>query len=256
MKPDNMTLERLIQEALKEESENMYIPPSQQIWQKILSDRQTAKAMGKLCYQKLYTAGAIACMIVVVSFVGLFMSNQSAIAVNNRIVKTVVGFFTSPETTGVVSVSMSSNPSPTPDMPPPPPDWPLDTGEKVVTLEQAHLEASFDFLIPSFLPRNMSLDIITVLDGFRVNQYYRSDNNRLIIEQRHFTGGFASSHHFASSKVKKVHINGAEATLITQQNPYTGQAQIHILWCLDNISFSIQTDLGERDALKVARSLK
>jgi hypothetical protein len=51
MKPDNMTLERLIQEALKEESENMYIPPSQQIWQKILSDRQTAKAMGKLCYQ-------------------------------------------------------------------------------------------------------------------------------------------------------------------------------------------------------------
>ena len=52
MKPDNMTLERLIQEALKEESENMYIPPSQQIWQKILSDRQTAKAMGKLCYQK------------------------------------------------------------------------------------------------------------------------------------------------------------------------------------------------------------
>ena len=93
MKPDNMTLERLIQEALKEESENMYIPPSQQIWQKILLDRQTVKAMGKPIYQRFYTTGAIACLILIVSFVGLFMSNQSAIAINNRIVKLLWVFY-------------------------------------------------------------------------------------------------------------------------------------------------------------------
>ncbi len=256
MKYDDTTLEYLIQEALKEESESMNIPPSQQIWQKILLDRQTVKAMGKPIYQRFYTTGAIACLILIVSFVGLFMSNQSAIAINNRILKTVVDFFTPSQTTGVVSVSISSNPAPTSDMPPPPPDWPLDTGEKVVTLEQARLDASFDFMMPSFLPKGIRLDIITVLDGFRVNQYYRSDKNRLIIEQRHFTGGFASSHQFSSSKVKKVHINSAEATLVTQRNPYTGLDQIHILWCVDNINFGIQTDLSERDALKIARSLK
>lgn len=256
MKPDDIALECLIQEALKEESESILIPPSQKIWQKILSDRLTAKAIGKPIYQRFHTAGAIACLVVIVLFIGLFISNQPAIAINNRILKTVVDFFSSSEATGVVSVSMSSNPSPTPDMPPPPPDWPLETGEKVVTLEQARSEASFDFIMPSFLPKGISLDIITVLDGFRVNQYYRSDNNKLIIEQCHIPGGFASGHYFASSKVKKVYINGVEATLVTQHNPYTGKSQIHILWCQDNISFSIQTDLGERNALKIARSLK
>ena len=257
MKPDDITLKCLIQEALKEESESMFIPPSQHIWQKILSDRQTAKVICKPFYQRFDSLKAIACLGVIVLFIGLFIFNQqSAIAINNKFFKTVVDFFTTSETTGIVSVSMSSNPSPAPDMPPPPPDWPLDTGEKVVTLEQARLEASFDFILPSFLPKNVSLDIITVLDGFRVNQYYLSDNNRLIIEQHHIPGGFASSHHFASAKVKKVLINGAEATLVTQHNPYTGKNEIHILWCQDNINYSIQTDLDQRIALKIARSLK
>lgn len=255
MRPDENDLEYLIYEVLKEESENMLIPPSQHIWQKILLNQQTSEAARKPIYQRLYTPKAVACLITVVLLIGFSVATQPAIAINNRILKTVVDFF-SPQETGVVSISMSSNPSPTPDMPPPPPDWPLATGEKVMTVEQARLEASFDFILPSFLPKGISLDIITVLNGFRVNQYYRSDKNTLIIEQHHIPGGFASSHYFASAKVKKVNINGAEATMVTQNNPYTGENQIHILWCQDDINFSVQTDLDKKSAIKIARSLK
>lgn len=151
---------------------------------------------------------------------------------------------------------MSSNPSPTPDMPPPPPDWPLDTEETVMTLDQAQIKASFDFKMPSYLPKGISLDIITVLHGYRVRQYYRSDKNRLIIEQHHVPEGFASSHTFNSSRVKKVKINGIEGTLIIQNNPYTGQNQIHILWCEDSIKFRIETDLSKKAALNIARSIE
>lgn len=256
MKSNELNLESLIQEILQEDAENIVVPPPQHIWQKISSDRQTAKTIRGSLYKRFSTSKAIACFVIFVLFIGLFISNQSAIAINSNILKTVVDFFSSPETTGSVNVSISKNTLPDSNAPLPPPDWPLATGEKVVTLEQARSEASFNFTMPSYLPKGVSLDIITLLNEFRVNQYYRSDKNRLIIEQHYVSGGFASSYYFSSSKVKKVNINGTEATLITQNNPYTGQNQIHILWCIDDIEFNLKTDLSEKDALKVARSLK
>ncbi|AEE91691.1 conserved protein of unknown function [Tepidanaerobacter acetatoxydans Re1] len=257
MKPNELNLESLIQEIFQEDAENVIVPPPQHIWEKISSDRQTAKTIRRSSlHQRFSTSKAIACFVISVLFIGLFISNQPAIAINSNILKTVVDFFSSPETTGSVNVSISKNTLPDSDAPLPPPDWPLDTGEKVVTLEQARSEAAFNFIMPSYLPKGVSLDIITVLNEFRVNQYYRSDKNRLVIEQHYFSGGFASSYYFSSSKVKKVNINGTEATLITQNNPYTGQNQIHILWCIDDIEFNLKTDLSEKDALKVARSIK
>ncbi|WP_213973849.1 DUF4367 domain-containing protein [Tepidanaerobacter acetatoxydans] len=256
MKPNELNLESLIQEIFQEDAENIIVPPPQHIWEKISSDRQTAKTIRGSLYKRFSTSKAIACFVIFVLFIGFFISNQSAIAINSNILKTVVDFFSSPETTGSVNVSISKNTLPDSDAPLPPPDWPLATGEKVVTLEQARAEAAFNFIIPSYLPKGVSLDIITVLNEFRVNQYYRSDKNRLVIEQHYFSGGFASSYYFASSKVKKVNINGTEATLIMQNNPYTSQNQIYILWCLDDIEFNLKTDLSEKEALKVARSLK
>ncbi|NLU10017.1 MAG: DUF4367 domain-containing protein [Tepidanaerobacter acetatoxydans] len=256
MKSNELNLESLIQEILQEDAENIVVPPPQHIWQKISSDRQTAKTIRGSLYKRFSTSKAIACFVIFVLFIGLFISNQSAIAINSNILKTVVDFFSSPETTGSVNVSISKNTLPDSNAPLPPPDWPLATGEKVVTLEQARSEASFNFTMPSYLPKGVSLDIITVLNEFRVNQYYRSDKNRLIIEQHYVSGGFASSYYFSSSKVKKVNINGTEATLITQNNPYTGQNQIYILWCIDDIEFNLETDLSEKDALRVARSIK
>jgi hypothetical protein len=153
-------------------------------------------------------------------------------------------------------ITMDNTSTPPPDAPPPPPDWPLATGEKVVAPEQARAEASFSFKEPSYLTRGLKLDIITLMDKNMVNQYYRSDKNKLIISQQYLPGDFASSHMFTNARAKKVNINGVEGTLISQHNPYSGKDELTILWFVDSIRFRVETDLNEREALKIVRSLK
>jgi hypothetical protein len=251
-------LEDLIKDTLLEEAQRIDVPPSDTVWAKIDAARKKKKLFHSLLHKNGAFRFQLAAASLIIFILGtlLYFTHPSAVnARSNRILKTVVDLFRSPAPADII-ITMDNTSTPPPDAPPPPPDWPLATGEKVVAPEQARAEASFSFKEPSYLTRGLKLDIITLMDKNMVNQYYRSDKNRLIISQRHMPGDFASSHMFSNVRAKKVNINGVEGTLVSQRNPYSGKDELTIIWFADSISFRVETDLNERETLKIVRSLK
>jgi hypothetical protein len=256
---EELNLEDLIRQTLHEEANRIDAPPPDKIWANIAGGKEVSRFLKKFATKHKLSVFQLVAASLVVLFLGAavyFLNPPTADALSSRVLKTVVEFFIKPEPPSDITISMSNTSSPPPGAPPPPPDWPLATGERVVTLEQAQSEASFSFKKPSYLPRGMTLDIVTVLDKYAVNQYYRSDKNRLIIGQQYMPGDFASSSFFAGGRVKKVNIKGIEGTLVVQHNPHSGKDRLHILWFDDKIRFEMDTDLSEREALKIARSLE
>lgn len=250
-------LEDLIKDTLLEEAQRIDVPPSDTVWAKISAAQKRKIRHGLLHESRAFRFQlAVASLLIFILGTLFYFANPSPVnARSNRILKTVVDLFRRPAPADIM-ITMDNTSTPPPDAPPPPPDWPLATGEKVVAPEQARAEASFSFKEPSYLTRGLKLDIITLMDKNMVNQYYRSDKNRLIISQRHMPGDFASSHMFTNARAKKVNINGVEGTLVSQHNPYSGKDELTILWFVDSIRFRVETDLNERETLKIVRSLK
>jgi len=260
---DNEIEDRLFDEFLsrviKEIADDIEVPPFEEMWPEIekkLKQNMEAKQAQKKNRTMIFRLTAAFLIFFGVGIVAYLSSPLTVNALNNKIFKTVVSIFVREPEPADVNISMSNTSEPPPGAPPPPPDWPLATGEKVVSVEEARAEAAFTFKTPDYLPKEVKLDIITLLNKYMVNQYFRSGKNRLTIEQRYTPGQFASSSTFRDAQIKKVDINGTEASLVIQHNSYTGTDTINILWFADSIQFRLETDLSEREALKVARSLK
>ncbi|MGI6603842.1 MAG: DUF4367 domain-containing protein [bacterium] len=257
-------LDELIVEALAEEAGQVAVPQARDIWDKIAGqllhqEQPQPKGLTGWLIKRVPTRAVAAAALVLAMGVFFFGAAPEAGAFGRRLFSVVVDFFaasTAPQY-GDVGISMARRTPPPPDAPPPPPDWPLATGERVVSLDQAREEAAFAFKVPEYLPKGMALDIITVLRPERINQYFRTtDGRRLVIRQDYIPGDFAASSFFSNAKVQKVNIAGAEGTMITQRNPYTGRDSAIIMWFAGDINFRLEGDLSSREALRVARSLK
>lgn len=245
-----LLIEHLIKEVLWEESENILVPSSKEAWEKFESRLRECPQRNRLRFS--YTA---ACLIAILLAITIFLSQpSSANAINNRILKTIVEVLNPHYGYGDINLSLNQS-ADRPFDSSAPPDWPLDTEEKVVTWERAQAESSFSIKKPIFMPKELQLDIITVLND-RVKQYYRSKNHTLIISQHYLPGEFASSSFFSSARAKKIKIHDIEATLINQPDPYNNKNKIYIIWFEDKVKYSIETTLRERVAIQIARSLK
>ncbi|KKM09161.1 hypothetical protein SY88_20015 [Clostridiales bacterium PH28_bin88] len=261
MSDQHIKLEELIRESLAEEASRVLPPPPEEVWPKIAVGLEGKKFrfISGLPGRHWFSpqVAVIALLLLVVGIVS-FGTMPSAGAFNRRLFSVVVDLLSGGNETTYsdVSISRSNKTPPPPDAPPPPPDWPLATGERVVTVEDARAAAAFPFKQPIYLPRGMALDIITLINPEQINQYFRSPKNRLIIRQRYITGDFASGSFFSNARVKKVKISEVEGTLVVQRNPYTGRDQVSIMWFDNSIDFHLEGDISEKEALKVANSLK
>jgi len=241
-------IENLIEDILQENADLISVPASHEAWLRFNHrKKRNLKSIFPL---------ATACFITIAFCITLGLWEPStANAISNRMLKTVVDIFSSESPTDV-SISLSN----TTDVPShshnAPPDWPLDTDETVVTMEEARANASFTFKIPTFIPKGVKLDIITILNRTRVKQYFRSGDDILIIAQDYIPFDFASNYSFSQAKVKKVKIGNQEATLVSQHNPYTHKDKNYLLWFEDNVKYTIETTLKAKTAIKIASSLQ
>lgn len=261
MSGEHIKLEELIRESLAEEASQVIPPSPEEVWPKITAGLEGKKFRfisglpGRRWFSPQFAV--IALLVLMVGIIS-FSTIPSAGAFNRRFFSVVVDLLNGggPAPYSDVNISRSNRTPPPPGAPPPPPDWPLATGERVVTVEEARAAAAFPFRQPAYLPKGMALDIITVVNPERINQYFRSSKNRLIIRQWYITGDFASGSYFSNAQVTKVKIAGVEGTLVVQRNPYTGRDEVTIMWFDNNIDFLLEGDIGEKEALKVANSLK
>ncbi|KKM11996.1 hypothetical protein SY88_05610 [Clostridiales bacterium PH28_bin88] len=254
-------LEELIRESLAEEASQVLPPSPEEVWPKIaagLEGKKYGLISGLPGRHWFSPQVAVIALLLLAVGIASFSTMPSAGAFNRRLFSVVVDLLTGGNemTYGDVSISRSNKTPPPPDAPPPPPDWPLATGERVVTVEDARAAAAFPFKQPVYLPKGMALDVITVVSPERINQYFRTPQNRLIIRQQYIAGDFASGSFFSNARVKKVKISEVEGTLVVQRNPYTGRDQVSVMWFDNSIDFRLEGDISEKEALKVANSLK
>lgn len=248
-------LENFIRETLEEQTARINIPPSDGVWAKITARLEQEDLQKPFIMRKWYIQAVAAGLLILIFTSAYYVYNPPMVtATSNRILKTVVSFFSNPAPSDI-AISMSNTTEPPPDAPPPPPDWPLETGERVVTMNEAVEKVDFKVKVPTYLPKGLTLDIITIFDDYEVKQYFRSEKNRLILSQRHTPGDFASSSVFSNARVKKVKVQGVEATLVKQNNPYMETTEITLMWFADNIIYRAETDLPERELLKAMNSL-
>lgn len=249
-------LEKLLQESLHDEAAQVAVPPAEEAWAR-LSTSLGQKPARHVWPERLrrFSPLAAAVLAAVVLTAAALGYSSAAGAFGRRFFSLVVNVLQGETQPQDVHISMSNVTPPPPGAPPPPPDWPLATGERVVTPAEARKEAGFAFKEPAYLPRGLARDIVTLLPA-QVNQYFRGQDGKLILRQHHTPRDFAASSFFRNARVEKVNISGTEGTLVVQRNPFTQRDEVTLLWFADNIEFRLEGNISSREALKVARSLK
>jgi hypothetical protein len=247
----------LLKEAVREEAAGVVVPPADEAWARLAASLGP-KPERKARPARLRRVPPLAAVVFVAAVLTAAASgyySASAGAFGRRVFSLVVGILQRGTPPQDVHITMSNMTPPPPGAPPPPPDWPLATGERVVTLDEARKEAGFAFKEPSYLPSGLARDIVTLLPA-QVNQYFRGRDSRLVLSQHYAPRDFAASSFFRNARVQKVSIGSAEGTLVVQQNPFTKRNEVTLLWFADNIEFRLQGNISPGEALKVARSLK
>lgn len=252
------SLEDLIRESLAEEARLVVPPPAEDVWNRVARAIAGGAILttAKRKSPRRLPAQVAAAVLFLVVVSASFAATSSAGAFGHRFFSLVVSLFPANPAPHDVNISLANVTPPPPDAPPPPPDWPLATGERVLPLEEARKTAGFSFLQPTYLPKGMKLDIVTVLSSEMINQYFRGPNGRLVLRQHYIPGDFAASFNFKNAQVEKVNVGGAEGTLVKQRNPFSGREEVTLLWFTGSIEFRLEGDIGAGETLRVARSLR
>ncbi|MDK2855983.1 MAG: hypothetical protein PWQ41_1772 [Bacillota bacterium] len=249
-------IENLLKEALHEEAARVAVPPADEAWARLTASL-SPKPERQAWLARLRRVPPLAAVILVAAVLAAVALGYSANAgaFGRRVFSLVVGILQGGTPPQDVHISMANVTPPPSGAPTPPPDWPLATGERVVTLDEARKEAGFAFKEPSYLPRGLARDIVTLLPA-QVNQYFRGEDSQLVLSQNYAPRDFAASSFFRNARVQKVSIGSAKGALVVQQNPLTKRDEVTLLWFADDIEFRLQGNISPGEALKVARSLR
>jgi len=121
---------------------------------------------------------------------------------------------------------------------------------QAMTLEQAQEEATFDILVPSYLPDGYEFENAMVIQGFveTVSLTYHNDDERLGISEMVFEDEPQTSPIMDSAEV--VNINDVEGKLVTI---YDDNKMLQ--WEIGNIQLTLSGSLDKEDLIQIAESM-
>ena len=122
---------------------------------------------------------------------------------------------------------------------------------QAMTLEQAQEEATFDILVPSYLPEGYVFDNAMVIQGFveTVSLTYRNGDERLGISETVFEDEPQTSPIMNNAEV--VSINGVEGKLVT----IYGDSKM-LQWEIGNIQLTLSGSLDKDNLIQIAGSMQ
>ena len=122
---------------------------------------------------------------------------------------------------------------------------------QAMTLEEAGEEATFDILVPSYLPDGYEFDNAMVIQGFveTVSLTYKNGDERLGISEIVFEDEPQTSQIMDSAEV--VSINDVEGKLVTIYDDYKV-----LQWEIGNIQLTLSGSLDKEELIQIAESMQ
>ncbi len=122
---------------------------------------------------------------------------------------------------------------------------------QAMTLEEAGEEATFDILVPSYLPDGYEFDNAMVIQGFveTVALTYKNGDERLGISESVFEDEPQTSQIMDSAEV--VSINDVEGKLVTIYDDYK-----MLQWEIGNIQLTLSGSLDKEELIQIAESMQ
>lgn len=119
-----------------------------------------------------------------------------------------------------------------------------------MTLEEAREEATFDILVPSYIPEGYEFDNAMVFQGFveTISLTYRNGDERLGISETVFEDEPQTSPIMDSAE--DVSINDAEGKLVTIYDNYK-----MLQWEIGNIQLTLTGSLDKEELIQIAESM-
>jgi hypothetical protein len=251
-------LDRLIEEAAKEEFNSITPPMSTNEAWEIFNKRREQKKRKKKSIKAptsfnkkfVYVASSI---IIVISLFTLAPQNGAAFSklteIFNKIQGNVAQLFIK------VGGSKENGNGPSSD------EFTVIQGSEVISeqmgLEQAQSETSFPIIIPQWVPSDYYLKNVTVSKKTNKKSQdiylnYQGDQNEFTIREvaigNQFGLGTTVDHE--DTKLEEVEINGHTATLLIYKNGF-----LEVIWTTQNHYFLIEGFLTREQMLKIARSM-
>ena len=120
-----------------------------------------------------------------------------------------------------------------------------------MTLEEAQEEATFDILVPSYLPEGYEFDNAMVIQGFieTVSLTYHNGDERLGISELVFEDEPQTSPIMNNAEV--VSINGVEGKLVS----IYGDSKM-LQWEIGNIQLTLSGSLDKEELIQIAESMQ
>ena len=122
---------------------------------------------------------------------------------------------------------------------------------QAMTLEEAGEEATFDILVPSYLPDGYEFDNAMVIQGFveTVSLTYKNGDERLGMSEIVFEDEPQTSQIMDSAEV--VSINDVEGKLVTIYDDYK-----MLQWEIGNIQLTLSGSLDKEELIQIAESMQ
>jgi len=122
---------------------------------------------------------------------------------------------------------------------------------QAMTLEEAGEEATFDILVPSYLPDGYEFDNAMVIQGFveTVTLTYKNGDERLGMSESVVEGEPQTSQIMDSAEV--VSINDVEGKLVTIYDDYK-----MLQWEIGNIQLTLSGSLDKEELIQIAESMQ
>lgn len=257
-KRSDKDMDRLIEEAIKEEFNSITPPMStNEAWEMFNKRREQKKRKNKsikilTIFNKKFVY-VVSSIIIVISLFALAPQNGAAFSkiteIFNKIQGNVVQLFIK------VGGSEENENGPSSD------EFTVIEGSEVISeqmnLEQAQQETEFPIIVPKRLPSGVHLKNVTVLKKANIKSkeiylnYMGSDNQFTIREMvvgNRF--GFGASFDQEDTKVEEININGHKANLIKYKNGFMG-----LVWITQNHYLSIEGNITKEQIIRIAESM-
>lgn len=234
-------MDSLLKKAIETKFNCITCPPSEEVWNEVLSKVRKERKKEKTRRLKPVFA---ACSVIAVILVLTLNFGLPVGAIANKLIKTIESF-----TVNTLNVNMTSD----------------TTNTSIYSdprISDAQQKVHFKLSTPQYIPKGYILKNVNI-QGINKNREsvvlyyeYMEDNSKNFIQiiQQSFSNQTDVNMHVykeEDTEIKHLNVNGADSTLIIY-----GKTLVKLLWDNANIGFKIDGTLSEKEAVKIAESIK
>jgi len=253
VKEQNIDLEKLLRESLKEAGEKIPLPPADEVWREISQELKKRSLKRRRSIRRKFIAAAAILAVSAGSFLLIFSPKVNAIGEKVvQIITQVTG------NTVTVNTNTRENPKTDTERPTPPPAedaLPPAITPKTVSLEEARKLSPFPFRNPKYLPDGFKLLKVSIVKSevtAVVTLEYGQKSSELLISEQNIIGEMASSDNVRAgeAEIREIDVAGNRGTMFMFPN-----GLVALQFLADGIRYDLRGYVKPEAMLTVAKSL-